>query len=58
MTSKIATKLRPGNVHSAERCEGLLLPEIESKQRMGKESAFRADLAFAKPEVYEAMARN
>ena len=51
----LATKLRPGNVHSAEGWEELLLPEIERQQRMGKQIAFRADAAFAKPEVYEAV---
>jgi len=33
----------------------LLLPEIERQQRMGKEVAFRADVAFAKPVIYEAL---
>jgi hypothetical protein len=51
----LAGKLRPGNVHSADDWEGLLLPEIERQQRMGKEVAFRADAAFAKPEIYEAL---
>ncbi len=51
----LAAKLRPGNVHSAEGWEDLLLPEIERQQRMGKEVAFRGDAAFAKPEVYEAL---
>ena len=51
----LAAKLRPGNVHSAEDWEELLLPEIERQQRMGKEVALRADAAFAKPEVYEAL---
>jgi hypothetical protein len=51
----LAAKLRPGNVHSAEGWEELLLPEIERQQRMGKEVAFRADAAFAKPETYEAL---
>ena len=51
----LAAKLRPGNVHSAEDWEEILLPEIERQQRMGKEIAFRADAAFAKPEVYEAL---
>ena len=50
----LAAKLRPGNVHSAEGWEKLLLPEIERQQRMGKEIAF-PDAAFAKPEVYEAL---
>jgi Transposase DDE domain group 1 len=51
----LAAKLRPGNVHSAEGWEELLLPEIERQQRMGKEIAFWADAAFAKPEIYEAL---
>jgi hypothetical protein len=51
----LAAKLRPGNVHSAEGWEELLLPEIERQQRRGKEVAFRADAAFAKPEIYEAL---
>ncbi|MBI3669414.1 MAG: IS1380 family transposase [Acidobacteria bacterium] len=51
----LAAKLRPGNVHSAEGWEDVLLPEIERQQQMGKEVVFRADAAFAKPEVYEAL---
>ena len=51
----LAAKLRPGNVHSADGWEELLLPEIERQQQMGKEIAFRADAAFAKPEIYEAL---
>jgi hypothetical protein len=51
----LAAKLRPGNVHSAECWEELLLPEIERQQKRGKEVAFRADAAFAKPEIYEAL---
>jgi hypothetical protein len=51
----LAAKLRPGNVHSAEGWGEVLLPEIERQQEMGKEVAFRADAAFAKPEVYEAL---
>jgi hypothetical protein len=31
----------------------MLLPEIERQQKLGKEVVFRADAAFAKPEVYE-----
>ena len=49
----LAAKLRPGNVHSAEDWEELLLPEIERQQKLGKEVVFRADAAFAKPEIYE-----
>ena len=51
----LAAKLRPGNVHSAEGWEEVLLPEIERQQGMGREVTFRADAAFAKPEVYEAL---
>ncbi len=50
----LAAKLRPGNVHSAEDWDELLLPEIERQQAAGKQVAFRGDAAFAKPEVYEA----
>jgi hypothetical protein len=51
----LAAKLRPGNVHSAEGWEELLVPEIERQQRQGQEVVFRADAAFAKPELYEAL---
>lgn len=49
----LAAKLRPGNVHSADGWEDMLLPEIERQQKLGKEVVFRADAAFAKPEIYE-----
>src|SRR5215471_13730207 len=51
----LAAKLRPGNVHSAEDWEEVLLPEIQRQQGQGKEVVVRADGAFAKPEVYEAL---
>src|SRR5271154_6004044 len=51
----LAAKLRPGNVHSADSWEELLLPEIERQQAQGKEVTFRGDAAFAKPELYEAL---
>jgi len=51
----LAAKLRPGNVHSADDWEELLLPEIERQQKLGKEVVFRADAAFAKPEIYEVL---
>ncbi len=51
----LAAKLRSGNVPSAESGEEVLLPEIERQQKQGKEVAFRADAAFAKPEIYEAL---
>lgn len=40
---------------SAQGWEELLLPELERQQQNGKEVAFRADAAFAKPEIYEAL---
>ena len=33
----LSAKLRPGNVHSAEDWEEVLLPEIERQQKLGKE---------------------
>ena len=51
----LAAKLQPGNVHSADDWQELLLPEIERQQKLGKEVVFRADAAFAKPEIYEAL---
>jgi hypothetical protein len=51
----LAVKLRPGNVHSAEGWEELLLSEIDRQQAQGKEVAFRGDAAFAKPELYESV---
>ena len=47
----LAAKLRPGNVSSAEDWDELLLPEIERQQAEGKSVTFRADAAFAKPEI-------
>ena len=44
----LAAKLRPGNGHSAEDWDELLLPEIERQQAAGKQVAFRGDAAFAK----------
>src|SRR5215470_17574741 len=51
----LAAKLRPGNVHSADDWEEVLLPEIQRQQKNGKEVVVRADAAFAKPEIYEAL---
>jgi hypothetical protein len=51
----LAAKLRPGNVHSADDWDELLLPEIERQQKHGKEVVVRADAAFAKPKIYEAL---
>ncbi len=51
----VAATLRPGNVHSADDWDDLLVPEIERQQAAGTRVAFRADAAFAKPEIYEAL---
>jgi Transposase DDE domain group 1 len=51
----LAAKLRPGNVQSAEGWEELLQPEIERQQKLDQEVVFRADAAFAKPEIYDAL---
>jgi len=51
----LAAKLRPGNVHSADDWDELLLPEIERQQKLGRDVVFRADAAFAKPEIYDAL---
>ncbi len=39
----LAAKLRPGNVHSADDWEELLISEIGRQQKLGKEVVFRAD---------------
>ena len=51
----VAATLRPGNVHSADDWDDLLLPEIDRQQAAGTRVAFRADAAFAKPEIYDAL---
>jgi hypothetical protein len=45
--------LRPGNVHSAERWRQVLEPVVERYRKAGVRLLFRADAAFAKPEVYD-----
>ena len=45
--------LRPGHVHSAERWRELLEPVVKRYREKGVRLLFRADAAFAKPEVYE-----
>ena len=54
----LAAALRPGNVHSADEWDDLLVPEIERQQAGGTRVAFRADAAFAKPEIYETLERH
>ena len=51
----MAAALRPGNVHSADDWDDLLVPEIDRQQAAGTRVAFRADAAFAKPEIYDAL---
>ena len=53
----VAATLRPGNVHSADGWDDLLVPEVERQQAEGTRVAFRADAAFAKPEIYETLER-
>jgi hypothetical protein len=45
--------LRPGNVHSANGWESALKPVVERYQGKVSRLYFRADAAFAMPEVYE-----
>jgi Transposase DDE domain group 1 len=45
-------KLRPGNVHSADDWQGVLEPIIDRYLQMALRLLFRADAAFAKPEIY------
>ena len=42
-------------MHSAEDWDDLLVPEIDRQQAEGTRVAFRADAAFAKPEIYDAL---
>ena len=42
-------------MHSGDGWEEVPLPEIEWQQKQGKQVLFRADSAFAKPEIYEAL---
>jgi Transposase DDE domain group 1 len=45
--------LRPGNVHSAEDWRLVLEPAVERYRIRDLRRYFRADAAFAKPEIYE-----
>ena len=47
--------LRPGNVHSAHNWREVLEPIVARYGRTGVRRYFRADAAFAKPEVYECL---
>src|ERR687896_417052 len=46
-------RLRPGNVHSADDWRLVLEPVIARYRERGVALYFRADAAFAKPEIYE-----
>ena len=45
--------LRPGNVHSADGWEEFVEPIVERYMKTAVRLLFRADAAFAKPELYE-----
>ena len=45
--------LRAGNVHSAHRWRNVLEPILARYERTGVRRYFRADAAFAKPDIYE-----
>ena len=51
----LAAKLPARQRAQRRGLEELLLSEIERQQKLGKEVVFRADAAFAKPEIYEAL---
>ena len=53
----LAARLRPGNVHSADGWDEVLLPVIDRLQGRGHTVIVRADAAFALPAVYEALER-
>ena len=53
----LAAKLRPGNVHSAEGWDKVLLPIVDRYRRRRQTVVVRADAAFAMPAVYEALER-
>jgi len=47
--------IKTGSVNALDSWEELLIAEIERQQKLGKEVVFRADAAFAKPDLYEAL---
>jgi Transposase DDE domain group 1 len=53
----LAATLRPGNVHSADGWEEVLLPVIDRYQAWEQTVVVRADAAFALPALYEALER-
>jgi hypothetical protein len=53
----VAAKLRPGNVHSADGWDEVLLPVIDRYRAQGQTVVVRADAAFALPTLYDALER-
>jgi hypothetical protein len=53
----LAATLRPGNVHSADGWDDVLLPVIDRHRAQGQAVVVRADAAFALPALYEALER-
>jgi hypothetical protein len=53
----LAATLRPGNVHSADAWEEVLVPVIDRCQAREQTVVVRADAAFALPALYEALER-
>ena len=53
----LAATLRPGNVHSADGWEEVLLPVIDRGRDRGQTVVVRADAAFALPALYGALER-
>jgi hypothetical protein len=53
----LAATLRPGNVHSADGWDDVLLPVIDRYRAQRQTVVIRADAAFALPALYEALER-
>ena len=53
-----AATLRPGNVHSSDGWKNLLEPIVNRYRKTGKRIYFRADAAFASPDVYDYLEEN
>ena len=50
------SRLRPGNVHSADSWRGVLEPVVERYRRRNIRRYFRGDAAFASPDIHEFLA--
>ncbi len=53
----VAAKPRPGNIHSADGWDEVLLPVIDRYRAQGQTVVVRADAAFAPPALYETLER-